>query len=193
MNFRRTLLFASAFLLLTACSLQIDRHEKTDAPLNTSTSDIPHGSRPTRHQAQPASCSTTVRPESPFVPPKPYPAIPPDAYIDHYWFGTSELWTMLKDDGAWGFPGQDGPPYPQKILWFREEYDPHAEPKPDLEVTANQYNLTGEAISAEGATNAIADFGPAMLTGLNFPSSGCWEISGRYGDQELRFVVWVSP
>jgi hypothetical protein len=28
-----------------------------------------------------------------------------------------------------------------------------------------------------------------MLTGIDFPMAGCWEITGRYLGQELRFVV----
>jgi hypothetical protein len=29
--------------------------------------------------------------------------------------------------------------------------------------------------------------------GTNFSTTGCWEVSGRYEDDELTFVVWVSP
>ena len=36
------------------------------------------------------------------------------------------------------------------------------------------------------------NFGPAMLVGVDFPTTGCWEITGRYADAELSFVVWVG-
>jgi hypothetical protein len=31
------------------------------------------------------------------------------------------------------------------------------------------------------------------MTGINFPTVGCWEITGRYESDELTFIVWVAP
>jgi hypothetical protein len=33
----------------------------------------------------------------------------------------------------------------------------------------------------------------AMMTGVDFPSLGCWKITGKYKKSELSFVVWVAP
>jgi hypothetical protein len=30
------------------------------------------------------------------------------------------------------------------------------------------------------------------MTGINFPTTGCWEITGRYESDEVTFVVWVG-
>jgi len=30
-----------------------------------------------------------------------------------------------------------------------------------------------------------------MLGGIGFPTPGCWEITGRYEDAEVKYVVWV--
>src|SRR5207247_11186717 len=45
------------------------------------------------------------------------------------------------------------------------------------------------------ATNAYhKDFGGwAMLVGVEFPASGCWEVTGRYKGQTATFVVQVEP
>lgn len=32
-----------------------------------------------------------------------------------------------------------------------------------------------------------------MLGGINLPTPGCWEITGRYEDAEVQFVEWVVP
>jgi hypothetical protein len=49
-------------------------------------------------------------------------------------------------------------------------------------------------LSVSRATNAFAeDIQSAMLVGVDFPALGCWEITGRYADAQLRFVVWVAP
>jgi len=31
-----------------------------------------------------------------------------------------------------------------------------------------------------------------MMVGMNFPTLGCWEITGHYENDELTFVVWVA-
>jgi hypothetical protein len=33
--------------------------------------------------------------------------------------------------------------------------------------------------------------GAFMLTGIELPAAGCWEITGHYHGSSLRFVVWV--
>ena len=32
----------------------------------------------------------------------------------------------------------------------------------------------------------------AMFVGVSFPKLGCWEITRRYDDDELTFVIWVT-
>jgi hypothetical protein len=32
-----------------------------------------------------------------------------------------------------------------------------------------------------------------MITGVDVPTLGCWEITGRYRSHELSFVVSVTP
>jgi hypothetical protein len=31
-----------------------------------------------------------------------------------------------------------------------------------------------------------------MVVGINFPTLGCWEITGQYQDAQVTFVVWVA-
>jgi Gram-negative bacterial TonB protein C-terminal len=31
------------------------------------------------------------------------------------------------------------------------------------------------------------------MGGISIPALGCWEITGHYAGDELRFVVWVAP
>ena len=41
-------------------------------------------------------------------------------------------------------------------------------------------------------TNAMSSERAAMLVGVGFPTEGCWEITGRYEDDALTFVIWVA-
>jgi hypothetical protein len=60
-----------------------------------------------------------------------------------------------------------------------------------LAVTVKRLNEDQATAVVLGNTNAYAeDFGGwAMMTGIDLPSAGCWEITGRYRGEELRFVV----
>ena len=40
---------------------------------------------------------------------------------------------------------------------------------------------------------SVGGRGNLILAGLDFPSPGCWEITARLNDTELRFVTYVAP
>jgi hypothetical protein len=130
------------------------------------------------------------------VPPAPYPPKIPARYGNAFWYGTPDLWTMLTTDGVWsGLPGSDAG-YSQKIFWWREGYSMYAEPTPDLSVTGRRLDAAAAAptmLRDAPATNASADFGQGMLTGITIPSLGCWEVTGHYRGHQLSFVVLVEP
>ena len=130
-------------------------------------------------------CRVTQAPGAPFVPPAPYPANPPSK--DLFWYGTAALWTQLPDDGAWGQLALG-----EKVFWWNAGYVWDEEPSPELAVEARQ--LDGEATASfpGPATNAYhPTFQSAILTGIDLPTTGCWEITGKYRGTELSFVVWV--
>jgi len=139
----------------------------------------------------------TQPPDPPFTPPEPYGA----PLEGEFWLGSPALWTSLPADGAWcDLPlhdlasGQTGSQagYTQKLAWWREGYDWQAEPEPDLTVTGRRLDGEAPPLMASKATNAYAaDIGSAMLVGVDVPTAGCWEITGRYGEQELSFVIQV--
>jgi len=34
--------------------------------------------------------------------------------------------------------------------------------------------------------------GSFIVSAVNIPATGCWEITGQLGEEQLRFVVWVT-
>jgi hypothetical protein len=32
-----------------------------------------------------------------------------------------------------------------------------------------------------------------MLTVVDFPTAGCWEITGEYKGSDVTFVIWLEP
>jgi hypothetical protein len=141
------------------------------------------------------SCPITRPPQPPFVPPKPYRATPPRLY-GGFWYGSDQLWTMLPADGTWEM-ARDKDGLFDKSLWWRAGFDPRREQTPSLTLSARRLDVPGRAIAASSgkATNGWRDdddIGAFMLTGIELPAAGCWEITGHYRARELSFVVWVT-
>jgi hypothetical protein len=116
--------------------------------------------------------------------------------MNEFWYGTPDLWTMLGTAATWsGLPhNQYG--YSQKVFWWSRHFDVKADPYPALKVILERLDASepfSPIVVTEEATNASADFGTAMLTGVYVPSPGCWKITGQYQESELSFVVWVAP
>lgn len=144
----------------------------------------------------PASCPITRATDVPFVPPEPFPPQPPERYVNQFWYGTPDLWTMLGSGGTWWALPHNKSGYGQKVFWWSEHFDVSTNSYPPFTVIIEQLDADAPPspiVVAEEATNASADFGTAMLTGVEIPALGCWKITGRYQDAELSFVVWVAP
>jgi hypothetical protein len=140
----------------------------------------------------PASCPITVPQEPAFTAPPPYS--PNSPFDSNFWYGSSALWTDLPKDGIWYALPHNPEGYTQKIFWWREGYVWNEEPEPEIIVTGERLDAPAPPLIASMGTNAYAgDIGSAMLVGVDFPTLGCWKITGQYADAELSFVVWVAP
>jgi hypothetical protein len=138
-------------------------------------------------------CPVTVEPAAAFVPPAPYPSRHPSDYDGMFWHGTADLWTMLPQDGVWrNLPRGDGGTS-QKTFWWSAAYDVVMEPVPEIRVSGRRLDGEAAALKTSDATLAMADFGEAMLVGVEIPEDGCWEIMARYEGTELGYIIEVQP
>lgn len=140
----------------------------------------------------PADCPVTLPSDPAFNAPEPYASLAPWPGI--FWYGAEHLWTALHENGVWeGLPkNPDG--YTQKIMWWSRLYSLKDELEPALVVMGRRLDATSPALRFYGTTNAMADdIGEAMLTGVEFPTAGCWEVTGQYKKSGLTFVVWIAP
>ena len=179
-------------ILLTGCAGNAAAQANEVTP-----TDVPKKIEPTAtievlSKEPPASCPVTLPQEPAFVPPAPYDTLGWEGY---FWFGTASLWTSLPKDGVWaGLP--DNPEgYTQKVFWWRDGYVWNEEPEPNLIVTGERLDAKAPPLNVSKGTNAYAsDIGSAMLVGVDFPTLGCWKVTGKYNDKaELSFVIWVAP
>jgi hypothetical protein len=194
---RRRIRSLARILVLTmarwSCCLLALALSQTASSIGPTTADGFRNAPPSRQV--PATCPVTLPSYSSFAPPSPYPALPPSK--NKFWYGHSGLWTLLSADGIWrGVPPDRGYRlgYRDKLFWWRPGYDGRTEPRPALTVTAWRLDASAPLYAASSATNAYhPDLGGwAMLVAPDIPTTGCWEISGRYGVETVTFVVWVE-
>ena len=139
----------------------------------------------------PESCPITQPPDVAFIPPAPYDSL---GFDGEFWYGSSSLWTAVRQNGTWEALPHNPQGYTQKVFWWREGYIWNEEPQPELIVSGERLDAAAPPLIASEATNAYAaDIGSAMLVGVDLPTLGCWKITGKYSDSELSFVVWVAP
>ena len=104
------------------------------------------------------------------------------------WFGTEALAVMLPRDGIWPttVPGHL---IAVKLFWYSSGFEAGMERNfagrieridegPIDAVLSSPTNAGGESLGAW-----------TILTGIDFPSAGCWRITGEYLGQSLTFVV----
>jgi hypothetical protein len=104
------------------------------------------------------------------------------------WYGSEALAVQLPSSGTWPTT-EPGALIAVKLFWWSAGFKPGAES--NLSVTLKKLSGAPASAVVSRATNAYAESlgGWTMLTGIDFPAAGCWEITGRYLGQELKFVV----
>jgi hypothetical protein len=141
----------------------------------------------------PATCPVTQPPKPAFVPPPPYPEPTPAGL---FWFGTDKLWTLLGCQTWSHLPHYtpDDPRFRQKLFWWRSGFNPRNEPQPALSVTGKRLDAPAPPLDSDQHANAGWQDRrrPFIVTGIFLPTLGCWEITGRYGEETVSFVVWVT-
>ncbi len=139
----------------------------------------------------PETCPATKPSDQPFVPPSPYPA---KHSKSSFWFGTDRLWTQLPITGTWGRLGHStlgDPTFGQKLMFWRQGYDPHTEAS-RLKITGRRIDSPAPPLPVEEPTSGSwTDNDSFIVAGINFPTTGCWEITGNYDNDEVTFVVWL--
>lgn len=132
------------------------------------------------------TCPVTKAPEPPFVPPAPYA----QARGRSFDLGTAKLWVTVYSDPWRNLPlWPEG--YRQKIVWWSEGYNARADPKPAISISGRRLDGSAPPMVVTGANGSWTnvDF---IMSGVNFPTKGCWEIKGAFKGAEVTFIVSVE-
>lgn len=131
--------------------------------------------------AESGACPTTV-PAAALLG-EPFPS------SDH-WYGSETLAVILRPEGIWRGMGP-GYNFRDKLFWWSLGFKPGLES--NMEVSSRSLDNPELKADFSRTTNAHAPSlgGWTMLVLVEFPTPGCWEITGRYFGQQLSFVVEV--
>lgn len=155
--------------------------------------------RPSDHLAPPsasAACPVTLPTAGRFAPPSPYPRELGGSDAKSFWFGSKNLWTALPADGTWRWVHSTPQDLSQgqELFWWRANYNAAIEKRPALRITGKRLDAKAPPFqSNQLAHNGYrSDLKSFMVEAIDLPSPGCWQITGRYRNQELSFVVRVA-
>jgi hypothetical protein len=118
------------------------------------------------------------------------------------WYGTDALWTELSVEGKWTMRDNvlNGKGYRTKLVFWRRGFDWRKEPEPKLIITGKRLNGEAPSLTESHASavfisgrNASGMMPPGMMTMIDIPTVGCWELTAHYGGHTLAFIVSVEP
>lgn len=139
-----------------------------------------------------SSCAVTEAPSPVFIPPPPYDASPG---VGSFYLGSDDFWTVLPSNGVWETRHDHATYDRSKVVWFSEGYWWLSQRQEDLRVDARKLDGGSESVHVAWVTNGFIPESQTsfMLNDIEFPSTGCWEISASWHAHELKFVVLVTP
>lgn len=119
-----------------------------------------------------------------------------DAPVDGWpdvtrWTGTSALATLLPEDGDWPLTAERNQ-IAVKLFWYASGFEAGMER--DFSIVIERLDEGPNDARAMRPTNATMPSGvTTILTGIDFPSAGCWKITGVFREETLEFVVATRP
>jgi hypothetical protein len=152
-----------------------------------------------------AQCLTTLAPNPPFAPPPQYQTNVPE---DSFWYGADQLCTALGFDGNWRMRDNvlHGKGYRTKLTFWSRGFDWRKEFEPKLVIVAKRLDVEAPSvvvahanavfIPSHGAAAIAPTFARGVapvMTAIDIPTTGCWEVTAHYGGHTLPFIVSVEP
>ena len=82
----------------------------------------------------------------------------------------------------------------QQVVLVEPRISSDRTPGPGLKIKGRRLDAEAPALAQPWVTNAhVPEFGGwTMLTMLELPPLGCWEVTASRGGDRVSFVVWVA-
>jgi len=120
--------------------------------------------------------------------------MPNSPFNGFHWYGSGKkLAASAPVDGIWYTTHPDHL-ISVKLWWWSDEYRLGMESELSVKIVSLQGKPQAPSFgrATNGYQESLRDTGPwAMLVGIDFPESGCWQITGQFRNETLSFVVNV--
>ena len=127
------------------------------------------------------------------MPPALYNASPPSG---GFLLGSESLWTFVNTDNLSPDSRRPEGPYVFKLVYWHPGLNwHHTDERNDLTVVARRLDAPSTPIVFTQRANMVGHLSSgapdevAMMTGLDLPSSGCWEIAADFIGEHLSYVI----
>jgi hypothetical protein len=138
------------------------------------------------------SCPVTKAPAPAFVPPALYHS---SRLSGGFLVGSESLWTFVNTHDLSRDPSRPGGYAFKLVYWHPGLNWHHTDETNDLTVVARRLDAPSAQIvftqraGMVGHLSAEAPDEVAMMTGLDLPSGGCWEIAADFKGEYLNYVI----
>lgn len=110
------------------------------------------------------------------------------------WFGSEELAAIIPINGNWLGMGVEHA-YRNKFWWWYKGAETESSSKPSLKIVARNIR-TGQEFSVNEPSSASTGSDNyqwySLVTILEFPANGCWQIVGAQEHRKLTIVLKVG-
>lgn len=144
-----------------------------------------------------SSCPVTQPMDPAFETPPGFPSVPAFGGLGAFYAGNQNVWVTVTP-GPWHLPHWETG-YRQKIFWWTDSYQREPgtllePPVPTVEVSGHRLDGPSNPMIVTGTNpGGGGEMGSFLVSGVNFPTTGCWEITARIDDSAMSFVVEVEP
>ena len=111
--------------------------------------------------------------------------------VTHGWHGNENLAALIPADGRWIGMGASYN-YRDKFWWWQKGFSARVHPDSALNVSATKLDGSGVQFEAPKATSGYDPNWDAMLVLMEFPSPGCWQVTGVYKGSKLTVTLEVG-
>jgi hypothetical protein len=139
------------------------------------------------------SCPVTKAPIPALVPPTPYNSSP---LSGGFLLGSKSLWTFVNTRAFSPNPSRPAGPYTFKLVYWHPGLNWHHTADANyLTVIARRLDAPAASVVFTHRANMVGHLSAetpdevAMMTGLDLPSGGCWEIAADFKGEQLNYVI----
>jgi len=109
----------------------------------------------------------------------------------HGWYGDEHLAALIPTNGKWVGMGESRNFF-DKFWWWQKGFSARTRLDSEFKIHATKLDGSGIEFEVHDTTSGYGPGWDALLAGIEFPSPGCWEVTGHYNGSSLVLILEVG-